>query len=90
MKSPSVECRTSLLDTHFVEITAPNGALVTKEEISNGRAIFEVKDPAWAQTYSVKAGASETTFKLATPSKSFDVVCQLLRTLHDRPIRRGC
>ncbi len=73
MKTSSVECGSSLFDPHFAEITAPNGTLVAKEAISNGRAVFEVKDPVWAQTYSVKAGASDTTFKLATPSKSSQV-----------------
>ncbi len=74
MRSSYVGCEIFPLETPFVEITAPNGTLVATEAISNGQVIFEVKDPVWAQTYSVKTGDSETTFRLASPRKSFQSV----------------
>ncbi len=69
MRSAYVQCETHPLETPFAEITEPNGTLVANEAISNGQVIFELKDPVWAQPYSVKAGAGGTTLRLDAPSK---------------------
>ncbi len=58
-----------------VELIAPNGAVAGEQPISDNKVHFDIKDPVWAQPYTVKAGTRSTTFELATPSKLRVHVC---------------